>query len=204
MKNFRMAALFLTAVIALTPAISCRANAKPVEESSSISLYADNPEIGKNKIDVSVNEDTNLNNTSYKINSIIDSGKRSENLKYIYLDVTIKNDSDKDYDLNSLNNFYLIMDDGSETLTDVRADIYGKQYINNYEQLLSVPAGGEYNGYIGFLIDEDINTFTVGFFATADSNDKSSVVLCKVTKDDIISPPDGMIKSPEETQTAEN
>lgn len=195
MKKFKISALILTAVLAFTPAIGCKSGTDgSTSVPTNITAYKDDPSIGKNKIDVSMNDSTELNETSYTINSIIDSGKRVEGLKYIYLDVTIKNNSDKEYEMNALNNFYLIMNDGEEVLSDIRADIYAKQSINDYKQLLSIPAGEEYNGYIGFLIKESVNTFTIGYFATGDSNDKSSVILCNVAPEDIIAAPEGMIK----------
>lgn len=201
MKKAKISALILSAVIVLTPTFGCRHTRKPAANSeSSISKYADNPEIGQNKIDVSLNEDTNVNKTSYKINRIIDSGRRKDGLKYIYLDVTIKNESDTDYEASGLNNFYLILDDGTEILTDVRADIYAKQSLTGYEQLLSVPAGSEYTGYIGFCINENINNFTVGFFATADNNDKSNVVLCTVKPEDIVPAPEGLFVESNESE----
>lgn len=195
MKKLKIPAFILAAVIAFTPTVSCRFNKKPAssESSSSLSRYADNPEIGKEKIDVSMNEDASRNLTSYKLNSVIDSGRVKDGLKYIYLDVTIKNESDKEYTANGLNNFYLILDDGTEILTDVRADLYAKQSINGYEQLLTIPANSEFEGYIGFCIEESITSFTVGFFPTGDTDDKSSVILCKVEPEDIIPAPEGMI-----------
>lgn len=193
MKKSRISALFLAAAIAFTPAFGC----KKTDESSrsSTGQYAQFPEIGKNQINVSLGESTSLNDTSYTLNSVIDSGRIKDGLKYIYLDVTIKNESDKPYKMSGLNNFYLLLDDGTEILTDVRADIYAKQSVNGYEQLLNIAAGSEYNGYIGFCIDENISDFKVGFFATGVTDDRSSVVFCEIKADDIISAPEDMIKS---------
>lgn len=193
MKKSRISALFLAAAIAFTPAVGCKKTAEP--SSSSSKQYAQFPEIGKNQINVSLGESTSLNDTTYTLNSVIDSGRVKDGLKYVYLHVTIKNESDKPYEMSGLNNFYLLLDDGTEILTDVRADIYAKQSVNGYEQLLNIAAGSEYDGYIGFCINEDINDFKVGFFATGVTDDRSSVVFCEIKADDILPAPEGMIKN---------
>ena len=55
------------------------------------------------------------NDTVFKLNSVIDSGAKSDDgERYLYLNVTIKNTSDTAYELNALNNFYLVTDDGKK------------------------------------------------------------------------------------------
>lgn len=199
MKKFRISALILAAAIAVAPLYGCKKDksSKTTTNETSVSKYADIPNVGKNKYDVNINEDTNVNGTSYKLNRVIDSGKRKDGLKYIYLDVTIKNESQTDYQANGLNNFYLVLDDGTEILTDIRADLHAKQTMADYKQLETIPAGGEFTGYIGFCIEENINAFTVGFFPTADTEDKSNVIFCEVASEDIIVPPAGMFTETE-------
>lgn len=200
MRKFKITALFLTAVLALTPAFGCK-DKKNTESNSAIPYsnqiglenYADDPEIGKDKIEVQTGEEANHNSTVYKLNNVIDSGKVQDGLKYIYLDVTIKNESDKNYETSGLNNFYLLLSDGTEISTDIRADLYAKQHVKGYEKLINLSAGDEFTGYIGFCIDENINEFTVNFFPTGNTNDRTSVVKTEIKADDIIPAPEGMI-----------
>ena len=201
MKKTSISALLLAAVIAFTPAAGCRFNSTKVDEESSSSSaakeYAQMPEIGQNEISISLGENTTLNDTSYTLNGVIDSGREKDGLKYIYLDVTIRNESEKPYEMSGLNNFYLILDDGTEVLTDVRADIYAKQSLSGYEQLLNVAAGAEYNGYIGFCVDKSVDKFKVGFFATGVTDDKASVIFCDIAPEDITDAPRDMFTESE-------
>ncbi len=194
MKKARIAVLLAAAVLSLTPAAGCRTNKKPVEKTSSASAYADISEVGKNKVDVKLEEKAEVNETTFKVNRVINSGRVKDGLKYIYLDVTIKNTSSDNYEINSLNNFYLLLSDGTEILTDVRADIYAKQSMEGYEPITEVKAGAEVSAYIGFAIDEAITDFTACFFPTGTADDKSNVIRCEVKAADIVSAPDGMFK----------
>ncbi len=201
MRKFRTAALALASVM-LVCAVGCNKNEPEESSSSSLSSssssgYGDDAEIGKNKIEVALSEGTDLNNTTFTLNRVIDSGRRLEGLKYIYLDVTIKNNSDMDYETSGLNNFYLMLDDGTEVFTDVRADIYAKKSLPGYEKLMNIAAGSEYSNYVGFVLDEKISDFTVCFFATADNGDRSSVIQCKISEKDITPAPEGMFTETE-------
>lgn len=193
MKLSKITSLVLAAFIAVAPLTGC--GTKKSGSKSSKNTYSANKEIGKNKINVSINETTDLNDTTFRINRIIDSGKTTDDgLKFIYVDVTIKNNMDTAYDVNALNNFYLILDDKKEVFTDIRTDIYAKQSVEGYQQLLEVPANSEFNGYIGFLLNPDVTSFTLCYFATKNKNDKETVIRCPITKNDIISAPSGFIK----------
>ncbi len=195
MKKFKFAALFLAAAIAIIPLTGCRLNSSSDSDSSSDSSgYAGMSDVAVTQMTTSLGDETTVDSTAYTLNRVIDSGMVKDDLKYIYLDVTIKNSSDEDYEANALNNFYLILEDGTEITTDIRADNYGKQSIDGYEHLSEIPAGGEFSGYIGFCVDEDVTDFTVGFFVTgSDIKDKSTVIYCSVGDGDIISAPDGFI-----------
>lgn len=195
MKKFKFAALFLAAAIAIIPSTGCRLNSSSDSDSSSDSSgYAGMSDVAVTQMTTSLGDETTVDSTAYTLNRVIDSGMVKDDLKYIYLDVTIKNSSDEDYEANAFNNFYLILEDGTEITTDIRADNYGKQSIDGYEHLSEIPAGGEFSGYIGFCVDEDVTDFTVGFFVTgSDINDKSTVIYCSVGDGDIISAPDGFI-----------
>ncbi len=147
--------------------------------------YSGMSDIGENVINANISESVEANNTTYVLNGVIDSGRVKDGLKYLYLDVTVKNDSDKDYPMSGLNNFYLILPDASELYPDVRAEIYARQSLSGYEESNTVPAGGELHTYIGFTPEEEIDSFTACFFPTADSNDKTSVIKCPVGPYDI-------------------
>lgn len=195
MKKFKFAVLFLAAAIAIIPSTGCRLNSSSDSDSSSDSSgYAGMSDVAVTQMTTSLGDETTVDSTTYTLNRVIDSGMVKDDLKYIYLDVTIKNSYDEDYETNALNNFYLILEDGTEITTDIRADNYGKQSIDGYEHLSEIPAGGEFSGYIGFCVDEDVTDFTVGFFVTgSDINDKSTVIYCSVGDGDIISALDGFI-----------
>ena len=195
MKKSRIAAFLIAAAIAVIPATGCRLNAKKTSNGGGTGEgYAGMSDVGTTQKNVKLGEEISLNSTTYKLNRVIDSGMVQDGLKYIYLDVSIKNESGEDYEANALNNFYLILGDNTEITPNVRADQYGKKSINGYEHLSSVPAGSEFNNYIGFCVAEGTDSFTVGFFASGtDINDKSNVVFCEIAADDIISAPDGFI-----------
>ncbi len=201
MKISKLSAFIAAAVIAVSSMAGCNSDKRPTgstgntNPSGPINQYKDNPEIGKEKIDIGFNEDANHNNTTFKLNRVIDSGKATEDgQKYIYADITLKNNMDSAYQVNALNNFYLILPDETEVFTDIRADLYAKQSINGYEQLLEIPANSEFNGYIGFLIKPDVTSFSFCYFATANENDKETVIRCPVASSDIIPAPDGFLK----------
>lgn len=197
MKKFKLAVLALAAALAVAPVSACRNNTKKVTSvpDNNPGAYADISDVGKNKVEVSISEDAEVNDTAFKLNRVIDSGRVKDGLKYIYLDVTIKNSSSDNYDLSGLNNFYLILKDGTEVLTDVRADIYAKQSMKGYEHLEQVAAGAEFTGYIGFTLDESIEEFTACFFPTGTDDDKTNVVRCEVKAGDIVAAPEGMFKA---------
>ncbi len=202
MKISRLSALFAAALIAVSTMAGCSSdkeessrNASSSGYSHGIESYKENPDIGKEKIEISINEDANHNESNFKLNQVIDSGKISPTgEKYIYLDVTIKNTMAESYEINALNNFYLVLSDETEIFTDIRTDLYAKQYMNGYEQLLEIPANGEFHGYIGFAIDPSVTDFTACYFATANENDKGTVIRCPVTQADIVPAPEGLFK----------
>lgn len=199
MNKFKFISLLSAVVISAVSLTACGektqvstpdANKLP----SAIENYADDPEIAKNKSETTLGKPVTINDTIYTLNNVIDAGIVLDNLRYYYLDITVKNTSDKDYSINGLNNFYLILPDGTEVLSNVRADLYAKQSFTEYKQFINLEAGAEYNGYVGYCLNPDVDQFTVCFFPTGDSNDKSDVVCTEITPDMIIAPPAGLIK----------
>lgn len=186
MRKHRITALILCAALALVPASSCKKNKK---SNSSETKQSDAANIGINEINVGISEEADENDTVFKLNSVIDAGKQTEKGEhYIYLDVTIKNNTDNSYSLNTLNNFYLIMPDSSEVFSSVRTQLYA---INNFKEGIfssdpfEIPANGEFSGYIGgFVLEEGKKEFTVCFFPTKENqNDKEDVIKVKITPD---------------------
>ncbi|MBO5163458.1 MAG: hypothetical protein J6B75_03325 [Ruminococcus sp.] len=189
MKKYKLIPLLLAAVMAAAPLTGC----SPDKESSSVSVsMAPNGRqegLADNEIKANIAEDTECNDTTFKLNSVIDSGMADENgNKYIYLDAVIGNSTDKEYDLNILNNFYLLLPDNSEAHFDVRTQLYGQKNIDNYiVNPFTVPASGEISGIFGgFVIAPDVENFTVCFFPTQeDMRNKSNVIKVDVTSENI-------------------
>ncbi len=189
MKKYKLIPLLLAAVLAATPLTGC----SPDKESSSVSVsMAQNGRqegLANNEIKANVAEDTECNDTTFKLNSVVDSGMTDDSgNKYVYLDAVIGNSTDKEYDLNILNNFYLLLPDNSEAHFDVRTQLYGQKNIDNYiVNPFTVPASGEISGIFGgFVIAPDVESFTVCFFPTQeDMRNKSNVIKIDVTSENI-------------------
>lgn len=148
-----------------------------------------NDGIAVNEVSVNPAEEANANDTGFRLNRIIDSGQTSDSGEpYIYLDVTISNHTDKSYDLNVLNNFYILLTNEDEVHFDVRTQLYGTKNINNYvASPFNIPANGEFSGIIGgFILPKDSQDFTVCFFPTQDdANNKSNVIKVNVNAQNI-------------------
>lgn len=155
--------------------------------------------IGSIVVNAGLTQEVKENDTMFKLNSVIDAGLTDDGQRFIFFDVNIRNDLDIAYDLNTLNNFYLVLPDGSEMYSTVRAQLYA---INNFKEdkflvdPFEVPAKSEISGVMGgFLIDKDIDHFTVCFFPTKDNpTDKELVVKIDVTADDFKSPDADILK----------
>ena len=193
MRKYKFAAMILAAAMALTAAVGC--SDKPGKsESSSRSQYKISDDgtlegLADVEIMAELNQEADANQTGFTLNSVIDSGMRTDSgERYIYLDVTINNSTDKEYDLSVLNNFYVLFADGTETHYDVRTQLYATKNLDNYfVSPFTVPASGKFSGIVGgFLVGSEINEFTVCFFPTLDeARDKSNVVKVKVANDNI-------------------
>ncbi len=144
--------------------------------------------IAQNEVSVNIAEEANINDTTFKLNRVIDSGTADENGNpYIYLDVTISNATDKEYDLSVLNNFYLLAG-GNEIHFDIKTQIHATKNIENYSASpFTIPASSDFSGIIGgFVLPKDTQNFTVCFFPTQDNkSDKSNVVKVNVSAQNI-------------------
>ncbi|MBO4877247.1 MAG: DUF4352 domain-containing protein [Ruminococcus sp.] len=194
MRSSRIAALLAAAALALAAAAGCSST----KSNSSLAQLPATPVATQNglaekEIQAAITEPVDEHDTIFQINSVIDSGMKSDDgLKYVYLDVTIKNTSAVYYRIDVLNNFFVILPDNSELGFDIRTQVYACNNFKGYtETPFTIDPGQEFRGYIGgFLLDENVSEFTVCFFPTAnDMHDKSSVIKCKVNAADMIAPP---------------
>lgn len=196
MRKHFIAALFMAAALTLTVAAGCSNNNTSSE--SSKPFTGKQADLAENQIEVSIAEQANENQTTFQLNSVIDSGEKTDDGKrYIYLDVTIGNSSSEDYSLNTLNNFYLMLPDESEVHFDIRTQIYAENNLSGYNSNpFIVPANDELSGVVGgFLLDESVTSFNVCFFPTQnDDRNKSSLIKVPVTSADIIPLPDSLKK----------
>lgn len=195
MKNHKFISFALLTIISLS-VTGCSDNKNSsisnssAESSMNFSEYSKSDGIANNEISVALAEEADVNQTVFKLNRIIDSGNKSDSDDpYVYLDVTISNSTDKEYDLSVLNNFYLLMPDSQEIHFDVRTQLYGTKNIQNYfASPFTIPANGEFSGIIGgFILPQNVQDFTVCFFPTQDNtSNKTNVVKVNVTATDIV------------------
>lgn len=192
MKKFKCSAFLCAVLLSACSLAGCADSSDPplIPKTSSSSQPQTQQQ---QEINVAVAEEADKNDTVFKLNSVIDSGAKSDNgERYLYLDVTIKNTSDSDYELNALNNFYLLTDDGKEIGFNIKTQIYAASNFKGYTaNPFKVPANGEFTGYIGgFCVPEEQNNFTVCFYPTGtDDNNKSNVIKVPVTIANIVSAP---------------
>lgn len=191
MKKNKIISFALLAIMALS--VGCSdgstvSNTSPSSSQSSgnaLSLEG----IAQNEITVNVSENANANDTTFRLNRVINSGKTDDNGNpYIYLDVNISNATDKEYELSVLNNLYVLLADNSEVHFDIKTQLYATNNIENYSASpFTVPANGDFSGIIGgFVLPKDTQNFTVCFFPTQDNkSDKTNVVKVSVSAQNI-------------------
>jgi len=194
MNKFRTAILMLTALVSVVPfSTGC---AEENSSSASVSyVQTENKDIGKNKHETDLGASVTVDTTSFTVHSVIDVNKTTEDgEKYLYVKYTISNSSDKNFNVDNLNNFYITA--GGKTYhNDVRTNLYAKQSINDYVELDNVPAGGEVTNYVGFIVPSDTSTVTCGYYVTSgEKTDKQDTIICEVPSSEWIQPPEGMLK----------
>lgn len=187
----------LSAAVLVFGAVGCKHKIKSSETSNNT---ATEYKIGVNKHEAEMSQEVNANETIFALNSVIDAGAQTENGEhYIFLDITIKNNTDTAYTLSTLNNFRFIMPDESEIYGHVRTQLYA---INNFSDKyfgspFDIPANGEFRGVVGgFVVGADQKDYYVEFFPTKDNElDKEDVVRIKVDASKIVSVPADLLKS---------
>lgn len=202
MKNLKLTALLLCAAMAIPCVVGCQKKSSSTKSSSSNSedtvTVPNDTDLGKNKITAAITEEAAANETTFKLNSVVQTGKvkRGNNpeKKYIYLNVEIKNDSNTDYKLSSLNNAWLRIGENTVKTCDIVTRFYAKDHIKAEKFIIDpfiVPAHSTVSGYItGYEVDPSLDKFTVEFFPTQnDLHNKNTVIQVEVTPDMIKSIP---------------
>lgn len=198
----RLAAVILTSLLVPASLFSC---SNKTSSSSDFDFPTQSGEpvttakIGSIVIDADISENVNENDTVFTLNSVIDAGIVEDGKKFIFFDITIKNDTDSSYSLSTLNNFYIILPDETDLYSTVRTQIYA---INTFKEdrffvdPFEIPAKSQFSGVIGgFTVDENIESFTVCFFPTkGNPDDKEKIIKIKVDANDIKTPGADLIK----------
>lgn len=210
MKNTnksRLSAIVLTSLLVPASLFGCTnksdtssdADFEDLITSAQGDVPATTAKIGSIVVNADLSQEVDENDTAFTLNSVIDAGVNDDGTRYIFFDVVIRNDLDVSYDLNTLNNFYLTMPDGTELFSTVKAQLYA---ISNFKEdkflvdPFEVPAKSEVSGVMGgFMIDKDVDSFTVCFFPTKDDpNNKETVVKIDVTSADFKVPGADILK----------
>lgn len=204
MKFNKYTALALVAVMSASVAAGC-GEKKKTNDSSATSqtseiINDDEAHIGENKIEADLSETVSANDTVFTLNSVISpENMEDEGCIYVYFDVNIKNNSDTAYDLSTLNNFYIVTEDGTELFSDIRTQLFAMSRFKEntyFSDPFQIPANGEFKGIVGgFMLDKNVKNFTVGFYPTKDSpRDKGDVMLIDITSDKIQAPDASILK----------
>ncbi|MCQ2459066.1 MAG: hypothetical protein MJ081_01705 [Ruminococcus sp.] len=192
MRNSKLTALAVAGVMAAASLVSCgqrNTESKTTETerpTQATNVYSQDYEIGAIEHKAEISSEVEANDTGYTLNAVYTYDVKEENVKYVYLDVTVKNPTDVEYEISVLNNFYIQLTDGQEVYSSVRTQLFGISNFNNFfSDPFKIPANGEFNGIVGgFIVDPSVDTFTVGFFPTKDNErNKENVVLIDVTPD---------------------
>lgn len=195
MNKFRLSALILAFSLSAVCTFSC-AEKNSSEPDTNISV-ADNTEPVQNKYsanshktDSAFAQEADVNNTIFKVNDVVRvPAPNVEGSDFIYLNVTIKNKVDLEYEISSMNNFFIALPDETEIPMDVRAKLYALQnYPQCIDDNITIPANGEFSGFLagGFLVPSGTDSLTVGFFPTLNNaKDASNVILTSVSSENI-------------------
>ena len=203
MKTNRFTALALAAVMGAAITTSCGQKKTTVTDTPSQTseiIMDDAEHIGKNKIKANLLETVSANDTVFTLNKVVSPEDKEDNgCRYVFFDVTIKNNSSTAYTLSTLKNFYITLEDGTDIYSDIRTQLYASSNFKEntyFSDPFEIPANGEFKGLVGgFLLDKKVEKFTVGFFPTKDSpRAKGDVMVIDVTADNIQAPDASILK----------
>lgn len=204
MKKTKLFAFILAAAMTASVYAGCseKKNSSTIKErpiSSGNKSPVDHESVGTNVIEGEIGKVVSENDTDFTLNAVIDPQVRDDGAKFIYLDITLRNSTDKEYDLSTLNNFYIELPDGVKLYSEVRTQLYANSNFKKDKYFLDpfkIPSNGQFSGMIGgFILNESMNEFKVCFFPTGeDINNKKTVIKYDITAEDIIAPDDSVIK----------
>lgn len=208
MKKTKLSALLLAALIAATASTGCLSNKKSATSkknkedttrpTSAEHSPVDLSKIGTNVLQGEIGKEIEANDTVFTLNSVIDAGIREDEKKFIYFDITLKNNTDSEYSLSTINNFFIALPEG-DIYSDVQTQLYARsKFADNkyYVDPFTIPSNGQFSGIIGgFKLEENANEFTVCFYPTGnDANNKETVIKYEIKADDITAPSDEVLK----------
>lgn len=205
MKKTKLLAFILAAAMTASVSAGCSENknsSSTIEKrpvSSGNKSPVDYESIGTNVIEGEIGKAVSENNTDFTLNAVIDPQVRDGSAKFIFFDITLRNSTDKEYDLSTLNNFYIELPDGVKLYSEVRTQLYANSHFKNDKYFIDpfkIPSNGQFSGMIGgFILNEDMNEFKVCFFPTGeDINNKKTVIKYDITAEDIVAPDDSVLK----------
>ena len=204
MKTTKLTALLLASALFAGTATGCLDNTDTSSKAPSPAVSSGNDAglvegeisttpIGTIQLKGNIGDEFNENDMVFKLNSVIDADYIEDGNKFIFFDITIKNNTSKAYTLSTLNNFYLVLPDGSEEYSSIRTLLYARSTFSDkkyFPDPFDIPSNGQFSGVIGgFIINKDINDFTVCFFPTGDDpRNKEKVIRIDVAESDIQKP----------------
>lgn len=206
MKNTRLYALLFAAVLTAACTGCSGGKKQPSANSRKTTIvYATEEAVTTteaeeiNIIAGEIGKEITENNTSFVLNSVIDPQDHEGGEKFIYLDITLKNNTDREYNLSTINNFYIELSDGSEVYSNVRTQLYAKNKFSEDKYFVDpfdIPSNGQFSGIIGgFILDEKENDFKLCFYPTGDDpSAKTTVIKYDITAADIKAPDTSELK----------
>ena len=207
MKKTKLYALLLAATVTASVSAGCLGKKKSTYTPQPRPTHADDDErspvdlstMGSNVINGELGTMISENDTDFTLNAVIDTGMRDDNAKFIYFDITLRNNTDKEYELSTLNNFYIELPAGTKLYSEVRTQLYAGSHFKEDKYFVdpfTIPSNGQFSGIVGgFILNEDMNEFNVCFFPTGkDPNNKKTVIKYKITADKITAPDASALK----------
>ena len=206
MKNTKLYALLLAAAVTASVSAGCLGKKESTvthqprptssnEDKSPVDISS----MGSNVINGELGTMVSANDTDFTLNAIVDTGMRDDNAKFIYLDITLRNNTDKEYELSTLNNFYIQLPQGTKLYSEVRTQLYAGSHFKDDKYFVdpfTIPSNGQFSGIVGgFILGDEMNDFDVCFFPTGkDPNNKKTVIKYKITADKITAPDASVLK----------
>lgn len=194
MNKSRLSALALALALSAVSAFSCsekassgdNPNTSVADTTDPANKYSGNSK----KTNSAFGQEMEVNNTVFTLNDVVRvSAPNVENSDFVFINVTIKNKTDIEYEINSMNNFFVALPDETEISMDIRANLYAIQnYPKCIQDNITIPANGEFTGFLagGFLVPAGTDSLTVGFFPTLNNEkDASNVILSPVNAENI-------------------